>query len=82
MVPGNGQALLGLPDTEVPKLININIDSIDNEVAKNEECHTNMKAVQEFDTDQEKDGRWKCCINTDSILKSGNNGKCHWSKLI
>ena len=34
-----------------------------------------MKTVQGFDTEQEKDGRWKCCINTDSISKSGNNSK-------
>ena len=34
-----------------------------------------MKAVQGFDTEQEKDGRWKCCINTDSISKSGNTSK-------
>ena len=34
-----------------------------------------MKAVQGFNTEQEKDGRWKCCINTDSISKSGNNSK-------
>ena len=56
VVPGNGQALLGLMDTDVLKLININIDSIDYEVAKNKECHTNMKAVWGFDTEQEKDG--------------------------
>ena len=34
-----------------------------------------MQAVQGFDTGQEKDGRCKCCINTDSISKSGNNSK-------
>ena len=34
-----------------------------------------MKVVQGFDTEQEKDGRWKWCINTDSISKFGNNSK-------
>ena len=63
------------------KLININIDSIDAEVAKNEKCHTNMKAVQGFNTEQEKEGRWKCCINTDSISKSGNNSKKSMAKI-
>ena len=44
VVPGNGQELLGLPDSDSLKLININI----------KECHTNMTAVQGFDTKQEK----------------------------
>ena len=43
VVPGNGQALLGMPDTAALKLININIDSIQVEVV---ECKTNI--VQEM----------------------------------
>ena len=66
---------MGLPDTDVFKIININIDSKEAEVAKNKECHTNMKAVQGFHIEQEKDRRWKCYINTDSISKFGNNSK-------
>ena len=34
-----------------------------------------MKAVQGFETEQQKDRRWKCCINNDSISKSANNSK-------
>ena len=40
VVPGNGQALLGMPDTAALQIININIDSIQAEVA---ECKTNIK---------------------------------------
>ena len=40
VVPGNGQALLGMPDTAALKLININIDSIQVEVV---ECKTNIE---------------------------------------
>ena len=29
VVPGNGQALLGMPDKDALQIININIDSID-----------------------------------------------------
>ena len=43
VVPGNGQALLRMPDTAALKLINININSIQAEVA---ECKTNI--VQEM----------------------------------
>ena len=34
VVPGNGQTLLGMPDTAALKLININIDSIQAEKAE------------------------------------------------
>ena len=40
VVPGNGQALLRMPDTAALKIINLNIDSIQAEVA---ECKTNTK---------------------------------------
>ena len=40
VVPGNGQALLGMPDTVVLNLINLNIDSIQTLTA---ECKTNKK---------------------------------------
>ena len=39
VVPRNGQALLGMPDTAAVKIININIDSIQ---AAKEECNTNI----------------------------------------
>ena len=43
VVPGSGQALLSMPDTDVLNIININIDSIDAEVMKRKECHANIK---------------------------------------
>ena len=39
VVPGNGQALLGMPDTAALKIINLNIDSVQVEVV---ECKTNI----------------------------------------
>ena len=36
-VPGNGQALLGMPDTDALQIININIDSIDAQDMENGE---------------------------------------------
>ena len=73
VVPGNGQALLGMPDTDVLNIININIDYIDVEVIKNKECQANMKTVQWSNAEQESDGSQRCCTNTDSISKSANN---------
>ena len=40
VVPGDGQALLGMPDTVALNLINLNIDSIQTVAA---ECKTNKK---------------------------------------
>ena len=40
VVPGNGQALLGMPDTAALKLININIASIQVEIV---ECKANIE---------------------------------------
>ena len=66
VVPGNGQALLRMPDTAVLKLININIDSIQAGVA---ECKTNI--VQEMHAVE------KGCTNTDadSKIKQSTNGQ-------
>ena len=55
VVPGNGQALLGMPDTTALKIINLNIDSIQAEVA---ECKTN--------TEQEVHTVSKGCTNMDT----------------
>ena len=38
VVPGNGQALLGMPDMAAPNIINLNIDSIQSVTP---ECKTN-----------------------------------------
>ena len=40
VVPGNSQALLGIPDTAALNIINLNIDSIQAEIA---ECKTNTE---------------------------------------
>ena len=72
VVPSNGQAqaLLGILETDALSIININIDSVDAEVMKNKECHTNMKTVQGSNIEQEKDQGGRCCTNADSISKS------------
>ena len=64
--PGNGQALLGMPETAALKLININTDSIQAEVL---ECKTNIE--------QEMHAVEKGCANTDADLKpkQGTNGQ-------
>ena len=66
VVPRNGQALLGMPDTAALKLININIESIQVEMP---ECKTNIE--------QETHVGEKGCANTDadSKTKQGANGQ-------
>ena len=66
VVPGNGQALLGMPDKAALKLININIYSIQVEMA---ECKTNIE--------QEMHAGEKGCANTDtdSKTKQGANSQ-------
>ena len=73
VVPGNGQALLGMLDTEALQINNININSIDTEDAGNSEQNINTGTTQASNTKQETDGAMKCCENTDSISKSTNN---------
>ena len=48
VVPRNGQALLGMPDTDVLNIIKINIDSIGAEDAGDSKWCANMYTVQEF----------------------------------
>ena len=54
VVPGNGQVLLGMPDTAVLNIINLNIDSIQKEIRN---CKTNrgqdMHAVDEDCTNRD-----------------------------
>ena len=66
VVPGNGQALLGMPDTAALNIINLNIDSIQLEIAN---CKTNRE--QEMHTMAEG------CTNTDAeeINKQDANGQ-------
>ena len=42
VVPGNGQVLLGMPDTAALNIINVNIDSLEAENAHTENCNTNI----------------------------------------
>ena len=67
VVPGNGQALLGMQDIAALKLININIDSIQAEIA---EYKTN--------TEQEMHMVKEGCANTDADSKYQT--RCQWSK--
>ena len=63
VVPRNGQSLLGMPDTAAIKLININIDSIQAEVA---ECKINKGDARESNRTQEMHVVEKGCANTDA----------------
>ena len=74
VVLGNGQALLGMPDTAALKLINVNIDSIQAEVA---ECKTNTSDIRESNIEQEMHTVEKGCTNTDadSKIKQGANSQ-------
>ena len=76
VVPGNSQALLRIPDTAALKIINLNIDSIQAEVA---ECKTN--------TEQEMHMVAKACTNMDAGVKTkqdvnGQNGQSNRNKSI
>ena len=74
VVPGNGQAMLGLPDTMALNIINLNIDSIQKEI---KECKTN--------TGQETYVKTKGSTNkvTQSAIKQDGNGQQHQTnKLI
>ena len=42
IVPGNGQVLLGMPDTAALNIINVNIDSIEAASMWKENCNTNI----------------------------------------
>ena len=59
-------ALLGMPDTAALKLININVDSIQVEVA---ECKTNTCDMRESNIKQEMHVVEKGCTNTDADSK-------------
>ena len=45
-VPGNGQALLGMPDTDMLNIILINIHAIGAEDARDSNQYTNMHTIQ------------------------------------
>ena len=77
VVPGNGQALLGMPDTAALNIIDLNIDSIQAEVAEckadtKQEMHTVLKGYTNMDagvnTQQDTNGQ----NNQNNINKSIN----------
>ena len=63
VVPSNSPVLLEMPDTATLKLINVNIDCIQPEVAQ---CKTNSGNVKEANITQETHVVEKGCANTDA----------------
>ena len=73
VVPGNGQVILGMLDTDELQTININIDSIDADDMGDNQQYVNTSTAQESNTKQKTDGTAECCANTGSFSKSTNN---------
>ena len=73
VVPRNGQAMLGMPDTAALTIINIHIDSIEATSTQKEECNTNMGDTKESATRQEAHVVKDSCTNMDEDLKGNNN---------
>ena len=73
VVPRNGQMLLGMADTAAPKIINVNIDSIQAVGMQKEECNTNIDDAKESNTTQEAHVMKEGCTNMDGDLKVDNN---------
>ena len=79
VVPGNGQALLGIPDTVALNLINLNIDSIQTvatecKTIKKQETHTGIVACTNTSTTR-GEGAKNNRVNGDS--KQNTNGHSH-----
>ena len=74
VVPGNSQALLGMPDTAALKIININIDSIQ---AAEEKSNTNSGDAGESNTTKQVPVAEKSCTNMKADSKVNNNIKGH-----
>ena len=73
VVLGNGQVLLGMPDTSAPNIINVNIASLEAEDAQRENCNINIDDAKISNAKQETHGTGECCTNTDGSFKSTNN---------
>ena len=73
VVPGSGQALLGMPDTAALKIINVNIYSIEAARTWKEDCNTNMANANESDNRQEAHVVKESCTNIDEDLVLDNN---------
>ena len=74
VVPGNGPALLGIPDTAALKIININVDFIQ---AAKKDCNTNIGNSKESNTTQESHVVEKSCTNMDAASTVDNNVNSH-----
>ena len=70
---GNGQALWDMPDIDALQILNVNIDSIGAEDARNTKSNINTDATQESNAKQETYNAVNYCANTANISKSTNN---------
>ena len=73
-MPGNGQALLGLPGIDMLNIININSKGTEQD-GGNDNCWAKKADSQSADMMQETDRTMKCYTNTDCISKSDNADK-------
>ena len=73
VVPRNGQALLGMPDTAALKIINTDIDSITAASMQKEDCNTNIGDAKESDIRPEAHVGKERCTNMDEDLKVTKN---------
>ena len=73
VVSGNGQAFLGMPDTDTLYIIKINIHSIGAEDVRDSDWCANMHTAQGSNHGQETGTAEKCCTNKDNISNSKNN---------
>ena len=73
VVPGNGQASLGMHDIYLLNIIKVDLHSIGREHIGDLDNHCmNRPRVQREDTMQEKDRAEKCYTKMDSSSKSNN----------
>ena len=69
IVLGNGQVLLGMPDTAALNIINVNIESIEAENTQRENCNANIGNAKVSNAKQATHGAGENCTNTDDGLK-------------
>ena len=69
VVAGNGQVLLGMPDTAALNIINVNIESIGAGGTQRENCNANRSEAKTSNAKQETHGAGECCTNTNDSLK-------------
>ena len=75
VVPGNRQALLGMPDIDALNIIKTNIHTIGAEQTIGSDSCAKMCAIQRDDPKQETVRAEKCYTNTYSISKSNSKTK-------